>query len=38
MSMSTYFESYLTVGVRSAGAVLVLVMLGVAAVLPSSPR
>ena len=38
--MSTYFESYLTVGAFVAlGAVLVLVMLGVAAVLrPSKPK
>jgi NADH-quinone oxidoreductase subunit A len=37
--MSTYFESYLTVGAFAVlGAVLVLVMLGVAAVLrPSKP-
>jgi NADH-quinone oxidoreductase subunit A len=37
--MSTYFESYVTVGAFAAlGAVLVLVMLGVAAVLrPSKP-
>jgi NADH-quinone oxidoreductase subunit A len=37
--MSTYFESYLTVGAFAAlGAVLVMVMLGVAAVIrPSNP-
>ena len=37
--MSTYFESYLTVGAFAAmGAVLVLVMLGVASILrPSNP-
>ena len=37
--MSTYFESYLTVGAFAAlGAVLVMVMLGVAAIIrPSNP-